>query len=43
MGICNFDKSLKNYEAWIELADQALYFGKENGRNQTTIAKITDE
>ncbi len=40
IGICAFEKSLASHEQWIERADQALYFSKENGRNRTTIAGV---
>ncbi|MGL5258536.1 MAG: GGDEF domain-containing protein [Lachnospiraceae bacterium] len=34
--ICN-DDTVKNYEKWIEKADEALYHAKNNGRNQISI------
>lgn len=43
IGICGYVKSLKNHEKWIEQADQALYFSKENGRNSTTIAEVVGQ
>ena len=39
IGICGYEASLSNHEKWIEKADQALYFSKENGRNRTTISE----
>ena len=40
IGICGFHESLTSHEKWIEKADRALYFSKENGRNKTTIASF---
>ncbi|GHF97732.1 sensor domain-containing diguanylate cyclase [Thalassotalea marina] len=34
MGIAEVDPSIKNYEAWIECADAALYRSKQTGRNK---------
>ncbi|WP_286232989.1 sensor domain-containing diguanylate cyclase [Thalassotalea sediminis] len=34
LGIAEVDDSIKNYEAWIECADAALYRAKESGRNK---------
>lgn len=39
LGISELDSNTKNHEDWINNADQALYFSKENGRNRTTISK----
>jgi diguanylate cyclase (GGDEF)-like protein/PAS domain S-box-containing protein len=37
LGVSELNQSIKSYKDWIETADQALYFSKENGRNQTTV------
>ena len=37
MGIAEIEPSISTYEAWIEVADNALYQSKENGRNQITL------
>lgn len=37
LGIAEVDQSIKNYEAWIECADAALYHSKENGRNKISL------
>ena len=37
VGIAEVSPLFKNYEAWIECADAALYQSKENGRNQVTL------
>lgn len=42
IGICQFDQTLTSHEKWIEKADQALYYSKENGRNKTTIATFPE-
>lgn len=34
IGFAGFDKAFTSHERWIEAADKALYFSKENGRNQ---------
>ncbi len=41
LGIAEMNDSIKDYKEWLERSDQALYFSKENGRNQSTI--FTDE
>jgi diguanylate cyclase (GGDEF)-like protein len=40
LGICQLSEKIKSPGQWLELADQALYKSKENGRNQTNIAEI---
>jgi len=37
IGVSELNKDTKDYKQWLEQADQALYYSKENGRNQTTI------
>ncbi len=37
IGVSELNKDTKDYKQWLEEADQALYYSKENGRNQTTI------
>ena len=37
LGIAEIDESIKNYEAWIECADSALYKSKETGRNKVSL------
>nr|VVV05843.1 putative diguanylate cyclase DgcC [Aliivibrio wodanis] len=37
LGICELTPHLKDYLTWLEMADKALYYSKENGRNQSTI------
>lgn len=36
LGVCEYDPTFTNYEAWLEAADQALYLSKNQGRNQVT-------
>ncbi|MFG1490546.1 GGDEF domain-containing protein, partial [Oceanospirillum sp. HFRX-1_2] len=37
LGVCEIANEMTEYNQWLELADQALYSSKRNGRNQTTI------
>jgi diguanylate cyclase len=37
MGVAEVNGSVKNYEAWIECADNAMYQSKINGRNCITL------
>jgi diguanylate cyclase len=37
LGVAEIDESIKNYEAWIECADAAMYQSKEAGRNKVTL------
>lgn len=37
IGLAEIDSSIKNYEAWIECADSALYRSKETGRNKISL------
>ena len=37
LGIAETNGSHADYKAWLEGADQALYYSKENGRNRSTI------
>lgn len=37
LGVCQISDQMKDYNRWLELADQALYQSKRNGRNQTTL------
>lgn len=37
LGVCEISNEMTEYNQWLELADQALYSSKRNGRNQTTI------
>ena len=39
LGISQANNSTSDYKAWLEQADQALYEGKEGGRNQTVVFK----
>ena len=37
LGISELTQDIADHTQWLEQADQALYYSKENGRNQTTI------
>ena len=37
IGVAELDKEVTEYQAWLERADKALYYSKENGRNQSTL------
>ncbi len=37
LGISAIDSTVSDYKKWLERADQALYYSKENGRNQSTV------
>jgi len=37
LGVSELNGQVKDYKQWFEQADQALYYSKENGRNQTTV------
>ncbi len=37
IGIAELDKETKDYKEWLERSDKALYYSKENGRNQSTL------
>ena len=37
LGVSQANPSATDYKAWLEQSDQALYYCKENGRNQTRI------
>ena len=38
LGIAELKSDTANHETWLQKSDQALYFSKENGRNQVTIS-----
>lgn len=37
VGICELSSDNDDYLTWLEMADKALYYSKEHGRNQSTI------
>ena len=37
LGICELSTDHDDYLSWLEMADKALYYSKEHGRNQSTI------
>ncbi|ATG77250.1 MULTISPECIES: sensor domain-containing diguanylate cyclase [Pseudoalteromonas] len=37
IGVACFSNEFKDHERWIEAADRALYFSKNNGRNKVTV------
>ncbi|MEM5546462.1 diguanylate cyclase [Pseudoalteromonas fuliginea] len=37
IGVAYFSNEFKDHERWIEAADRALYFSKNNGRNKVTV------
>jgi len=37
IGVSELDESVGDYKEWLERSDKALYYSKENGRNQTTL------
>lgn len=37
LGLSELNKDIKDHKEWLEQSDQALYYSKENGRNQTTL------
>jgi len=41
-GITSFDKSYKDAEFMVDVADKALYLSKTNGRNRTTVLTAED-
>ncbi|WP_206484369.1 diguanylate cyclase [Thalassotalea sp. G2M2-11] len=43
LGLAEIDATMKNHEAWIECADNALYQSKNNGRNQVAHYSKTEE
>ena len=43
IGIATYPEHADNVEALLELADQAMYLSKQNGRNRVTVAKPMNE
>jgi len=43
IGVATYPEHADNIEALLELADQAMYLSKRNGRNRVTVAKPMDE
>ncbi len=43
LGICEAIPEIEEYNIWLQRTDQALYFCKENGRNQTHIWDSADK
>ena len=37
LGIAELNQEILSHEVWLQKSDQALYFSKEHGRNQTTV------
>ena len=37
LGVSQLDESIADYKEWLEQSDKALYYSKENGRNQSTL------
>jgi diguanylate cyclase (GGDEF)-like protein len=37
LGICELTEQQTSHLTWLEHADKALYFSKENGRNRSTV------
>ncbi len=37
VGIAEMNKEVADYKEWLERSDKALYYSKENGRNQSTL------
>ncbi len=37
IGIAELNKDVASYKEWLEHSDKALYYSKENGRNQSTL------
>lgn len=40
LGVSEWNPTMRNHEAWMESADNALYQSKQRGRNQSVIAEI---
>ncbi|RTZ18086.1 sensor domain-containing diguanylate cyclase [Vibrio aquaticus] len=41
LGICELSPNQTSYMNWLEHADKALYFSKENGRNRSTVFELS--